>query len=391
MNGEAPSGDAETTPEVRLRHLRASLGLSQEQLARRLGVSFATVNRWEAGRTRMSARASLALAEFEAEIAAHDRGSATAPEPAAPPGPTAPPGPIVVAHTSFVGRERELAELSELLRLSRLISFTGPGGAGKTRLAVEAIRRWGPAEEVVFIPLEPVRHPQSLISTVASRLRVRDQPGVLIQLSVQAALAATPRLIVFDGAEHVRDEVAELVTGLLTAVPGLRIVVTSRVVLGVPGEVCWTVPPLACPSAAAGVSDIASSDAVQLFMARARERLPGFSDTDVAPRAIAELCRRLDGLPLAIELIAGWVGTLSVREILQQGAILLEQEPLDSGQSSHPGQHRGRGLADVLRASYDLLRPEQQRLNYRRPPRALRRIRRSNQVRPYFRSRIRSI
>jgi DNA-binding CsgD family transcriptional regulator len=104
------------------------------------------------------------------------------------------------------------------------------------------------------------------------------------------------------------------------------------------------------------VSDIASSDAVQLFMARARERLPGFSNSDVAPHAIAELCRRLDGLPLAIELIAGWVGTLSVREILQEGAILLEQEPLDSGQS------RGRGLADVLQASYDLLRPEQRRL-----------------------------
>ena len=363
MNGEAPGGDAATTPEARLRHLRASLGLSQEQLARRLGVSFATVNRWEAGRTRMSARASLALAEFEAGIAAHERGPAAAPGPVAaapgpvvPPGPAAPPGPIAVAHTSFVGRERELAELSELLRLSRLISFTGPGGAGKTRLAVEAIRRWGPAEEVVFIPLEPVRHPQSLISTVASRLRVRDQPGVLIDASVQAALAATARLIVFDGAEHVRDEVAELVGRLLTAVPGLRIVVTSRVVLGVPGEVCWTVPPLACPSAAAGVSDIASSDAVRLFMARARERLPGFSETDVAPRAIAELCRRLDGLPLAIELIAGWVGTLSVREILQQGAILLDQEPLDSGQP------RGRRLVDVLRASHDLLRPEQQRL-----------------------------
>src|SRR5216684_1230984 len=339
----------------RRRHTRCSRDWSSDVCSSDL-VSFATVNRWEAGRTRMSARASLALAEFEAEIAAHDRGSATAPEPAAPPGPATPPGPIAVAHTSFVGRERELAELSELLRLSRLISFTGPGGAGKTRLAVEAIRRWGPAEEVVFIPLEPVRHPQSLISTVASRLRVRDQPGVLIHVSVQAALAATPRLIVFDGAEHVRDEVAELATRLLTAVPGLRIVVTSRVVLGVPGEVCWTVPPLACPSAAAGVSDIASSDAVQLFMARARERLPGFSDTDIAPRAIAELCRRLDGLPLAIELIAGWVGTLSVREILQQGAILLDQEPLDSGQS------RGRRLVDVLRASHDLLRPEQQRL-----------------------------
>ena len=361
MNGEAASGDADAAPEVRLRRLRASLGLSQEQLARRLGVSFATVNRWETGRTRMSARASLALADFEAELARESRESEPA-TPAAPAGPGAAPEPIAVAHTSFVGREHELAELSELLKVSRLISFTGPGGAGKTRLAVEAIRRWDPAEEIVFIPLEPVRHPQSLISTVASRLRVRDQPGVLIQASVEAALATAPRLIVLDGAEHVRDEVAELVGRLLTVVPGLRVVVTSRVVLGVPGEVCWTVPPLACPSAAAGVSDIASSDAVRLFMARAQERLPGFSAADVAPHAIAELCRRLDGLPLAIELIAGWVGTLSVREILQQGAILLDEEPLDSGQDSASGQRGGRRLGDVLRASYELLRPEQQRL-----------------------------
>ena len=86
-------------------------------------------------------------------------------------------------------------------------------------------------------------------------------------------------------------------------------------------------PPLDCPSVAAGASDIAASDAVQLFMARASERLPDFSVTDVAPHAIAELCRRLDGLPLAIELIAGWVGTLSVREILQQRAVLLDSDP----------------------------------------------------------------
>jgi non-specific serine/threonine protein kinase len=123
----------------------------------------------------------------------------------------------------------------------------------------------------------------------------------------------------------------------------------------VPGEVCWTVPPLDCPSAAAGVSDIAASDAVQLFITRAQERLPGFTGADVAPRAIAELCRRLDGLPLAIELIAGWVGTLSVPEILQQRAVLLDQD-------SSAGQPRGRKLVDVVRASHDLLGPEQRRL-----------------------------
>jgi predicted ATPase/DNA-binding CsgD family transcriptional regulator/predicted negative regulator of RcsB-dependent stress response len=135
----------------------------------------------------------------------------------------------------------------------------------------------------------------------------------------------------------------------------LRIVVTSRVVLGVPGEVCWTVPPLDCPSAAAGVSDIVTSDAVRLFIDRAHARLPSFTGADVAPHAIAELCRRLDGLPLAIELIAGWVGTLSVREILTERAALLGTEPAG-------GQARGRSLADVVRESYDLLEPGQQRL-----------------------------
>ena len=106
---------------------------------------------------------------------------------------------------------------------------------------------------------------------------------------------------------------------------------------------------------AAGASDIAASDAVQLFIARATERLPDFRAADVAPHAIAELCRRLDGLPLAIELIAGWVGTLSIREILQQRAVLLDSEP------AQVGQHSGRRLADVLQVSYDLLTPEQQR------------------------------
>ncbi len=133
--------------------------------------------------------------------------------------------------------------------------------------------------------------------------------------------------------------------------PELRIVVTSRILLGVPGEVCWTVPPLGCPAPAAAAADIADSDAVRLFIARASERLPDFRAADVAPHSIAELCRRLDGLPLAIELIAGWVGTLSIREMLQQRAVLLDSEP---------AQHGGRRLADVMQVSYDLLTAEQQ-------------------------------
>ncbi len=112
-------------------------------------------------------------------------------------------------------------------------------------------------------------------------------------------------------------------------------------------------PPLDCPSVAAGAPEVAASDAVRLFIARASDRLPGFSAADVPPHAVGELCRRLGGLPLAIELIAGWVGTLSVREILQQRVTLLQYDP--------PGVPGSRKLADVLRASYDLLRPGQQR------------------------------
>ncbi|HEY3733884.1 MAG TPA: tetratricopeptide repeat protein [Streptosporangiaceae bacterium] len=349
MSGEAPAGDAVEPPAVRLVRLRASLGLSQEQLARELGVSFATVNRWESGHTQMSPRAARALADFQERSAAGRER----------------PDPLPVAQSSFVGRARELAELSELLGRSRLVTIIGPGGAGKTRLAIEAIRRFEPgagtysgsaagaAAEVVFIALEPVRLPELLIAAVASALRVRDQPGLPIHAAVEEALRACTRLIVLDGAEHLRQEVATLVSSFLSTVSDVRIVVTSRLLLEVPGEVCWPVPPLACPSAAAPVSDIASSDAVQLFMARARERLPGFSTTDVAPHAIGELCRRLDALPLAIELIAGWVGTLSVQEILQQQDLLLAEDS---------GDHNGRRLADVMRASYDLLAPQQQRL-----------------------------
>ncbi len=345
MSGQLPPEPADS-PAARLRGLRASLALSQEQLARQLGVSFATVNRWESGRTRMSDSALRALAELEARAAAPARRAGALPS----------------AQSAFIGRERELAELAELLRGSRLTTLIGPGGAGKTRLAVEAIRQLGDeAGDVTFVPLEPVRQPQSLAAAVASSLRVHDQPQVPLLESVAAALGSAPRLLVLDGAEHLRDEVAGLVSALLAgADDGLRVVVTSRVVLGVPGEVCWTVPPLDCPSAAAGVSDIAASDAVRLFIARAADRLPGFTGAEVAPHVIAELCRRLDGLPLAIELIAGWVGTLSVPEILQQRAVLLDQDAASGPDDG--SQSRGRRLADVIRASHDLLGLAEQRL-----------------------------
>ncbi len=335
---------------ARLRLLRTRLGLSQEQLARRLGVSFATVNRWESGRSRPSARASLALAELEA--------ATTSREPPRGPGPADDkPDRLPLALSSFVGRERELAVLSELLTRSRLINLTGPGGVGKTRLAIEAARQWaatsGHDADVAFVSLDAIQPPRPVVSVLASRLGLRERPGVSWREATLAEFGERPWLLLLDGAEHYRDEVAGLAGDFLASAPGLRIVVTSRVVLGVPGEVCWAVPPLDCPSVAAGAPEIAASDAVRLFIARASDRLSGFSAADVPPQAVGELCRRLGGLPLAIELIAGWVGTLSISEILQQRVALLDYDP--------PGAQGSRKLADVLRASYDLLQPGQQR------------------------------
>jgi len=354
--------DAESVA-ARLRFLRSTLGLSQEQLARRLSVSFATVNRWESGRTQLSPRALAALAELEAEVAERSGSrdgdtsvdGQTGRTTSSPTTTTTLPDRLPVARSSFVGRASELAELAGLTRRSRLVTLIGPGGAGKTRLANELLSRDFADADLVFVPLEQVRDPRTLTSSLASRLRVHDRKGTPLVESIRDTLTASPRLLLLDGAERLADQVAELVGNLLATVPDLRVIVTSRVVLGIQGEVCWTVPPLACPSVTADASDIAASDAVQLFIARASDRLPDFRASDIAPHAIAELCRRLDGLPLAIELIAGWVGTLSIREILQQRAILLDSEP------SQVGQHSGRRLADVLQVSYDLLNPEQQR------------------------------
>jgi predicted ATPase/DNA-binding CsgD family transcriptional regulator len=323
------------------------LGLSQEQLARQLNVSFATVNRWESGHSRASVRALAALAELETAAADGVPAAQTADQ----------AGTelrswtrLPAAQSSFVGRERELAELGSMLGRARLISLTGPGGAGKTRLAIELARRW--QSDVLFVPLETVRAPRSVTSAMATPLHLPDRRDVPLLASLtQALLTRAPTaLVVLDSAEHHRAQVAEVAGHLLQAVPELRIVLTSRVVTGVAGEVCWAVPPLDCPPVAAGAADIASSDAVRLFLARVADRQPGLATADVAPHAVGELCRRLGGLPLAIELIAGWVGTLSIPEILRQHATLVDYDP--SGR---------RKLTDVLQASYDLLDPGQQR------------------------------
>ena len=339
------------------------MGVSQEQLAHRLGVSFATVNRWETGRTQISPQAARRLEALEAEHAAGSAPAAARSVPAEPgggsdssaagePGGGSLPWPL----SSFVGRAAELAALGELLTRNRLVCLTGPGGVGKTRLALEAIRGSELGLPVTFVALEPIRGAAFLSAAVAAALRVRDRPDVPTNEAIAEALVGTAQVLVLDGAEQLRDEVADLVRGLLSAAPGLRIVVTSRRVLGVAGEASFVVPPLAVPPVGASAAQLDSADAVQLFLTRARERLPDLAAGRDDQRLAGELCRRLDGLPLAIELIAGWVGTLSIGEIAARRDTLIASAP------AAPGSEASRTLESVAAQSYALLGPTVQRL-----------------------------
>ncbi|MBV9383319.1 MAG: helix-turn-helix domain-containing protein [Streptosporangiaceae bacterium] len=316
--------DVDAGESGRVRALRARLGLSQEQLAQQLGVSFVTVNRWESGRTGVSPRALKRLAALE---------NAREPDPGAPP---APP-------SAFIGREAEVGALLGLLTTSRLISLVGPGGAGKTRLALELVGRVrAPGLRVVFVALDSLGDPSLVESRVAAALGLRDRAGSPAAEAVVRTLAEGPALLVLDGAERavVPPPGSGGVTGLAERVLAgsgqTRILITSRRLTGAAGEQVWPVPALT------------DADAVALFATRARERVPGFEITGDLAEATGELCRRLDGLPLAIELAAAWVGTLSVEQILRRRFALLG--PPDGARTLHK----------VAESSHGLLSPAEQ-------------------------------
>jgi predicted ATPase/DNA-binding CsgD family transcriptional regulator/DNA-binding transcriptional regulator YiaG/Tfp pilus assembly protein PilF len=319
---------------TRVRALRMRLRLSQEQLATQLGVSFVTVNRWENGRASLSAMAQRRLDQLEQKAAA----------PQQPPR-AMPPVPV----SSFVGREPEIAALTSLLSASRLVSLVGPGGSGKTRLALEVLRRRrGDAAAVTFVALNLISDAAPVDTWVAAALGLRDEPGAPAVAAIGSSLRSRPTLLVLDGAEHVLGGVADLVDRVLAEAPETRIVVTSRCVLEVPGEQVWPVPALTCPAPDATAAQAATCDAVRLFAIRAAERMPRFEITPELAQPVAELCRRLDGLPLAIELAASWVGTLSISQILDHRFDLMDPAPPG-------GDRRVRTLRAVAESSNALL------------------------------------
>ena len=236
-------------------------------------------------------------------------------------GPHAPLHNLPLQLTSFVGREREVAEVTRLLTTTRLLTLTGAGGCGKTRLALQvaAAVRGAYPDGVWLVELAALADPALVPQAVASALGVREAPGAAATDRLVAALRPKTLLLVLDNCEHVVGAAAALVEALLRRGPGLRVLATSREPLGSAGETAWGVPSLAVPpdspAEAPPLERLTAYEAVRLFVERARAARPGFAVPREQAPALVEICRRLDGIPLALELAAARVRVFSVAQI----------------------------------------------------------------------------
>ncbi len=268
------------------------------------------------------------------------------------------PNNLPVQLTSFVGREPELAVLDKLLAGTRMLTLTGPGGSGKTRLALELAAKvleqhpggaW-------LVDLAAVGDPKAVPAVMASAVGVRSQPGRRLVDTLVDHFGATEAVLLLDNCEHLVDAVAGLARELLLGCAGLTVVVTSREQLGVPGETPWLVPSLSVPGRRppTRIDALGQYEAVQLFVDRALKARPNFAVSNETAPAVAAICRRLDGIPLAIELAAARSRVLSVEQILDglddcfrlltggaRTAIPRQQTPCVGGLEL-PASHRGR-------------------------------------------------
>ena len=327
-------GEALRTANQLRRHLRDELGLDPSQ----------------------------ELCELERAIAADDPSLrlARGPTPVPAGRPPARHAQLPFAATPLVGRAADLAELAALLPTTRLVTLVGPGGVGKSSLAVELARRElaGSGGRVHLIELAAVRDEAAVVAAIAQALDIERRLDRSLEESVIDVLGSRETLLVLDNCEHVLDAVGQLLQQITRWCPGVRMLATSRERIGMAGEVVWPVLPLEVPSRLGATSNtIASSPAVQVFVARAGDAAPGFTVTDGNAPAIAELCVQLDGVPLALELAAARMASMSPAQLAER---LHERFALLGG--GHGREARHRTLLDVVQWSYELLSPTEQTL-----------------------------
>jgi predicted ATPase/DNA-binding SARP family transcriptional activator/DNA-binding CsgD family transcriptional regulator len=270
---------------------------------------------------------------------------------------------LPASSTSFVGREREIAEARRMLSMTRLLTLTGAGGSGKTRLAVEAARGLAGAypDGVWMAEVAPLSEPGLVPQALAHALGIREQPGRPLLGTIIQALRSKELLLVMDNCEHLIQASASLAEGLLSSCPHLRILATSREPLGIGGEAVRQVGPLSLPETSNGQSTAESlmrCEAVRLFVERARVTVPDFGLTEGNAGAVVRVCRRLDGMPLAIELAAAQLGDLAVEQVAGrlEGSLDLLQS---NSRTVEPKQQTLRATLDW---SHELLEEPEKRL-----------------------------
>jgi predicted ATPase/DNA-binding CsgD family transcriptional regulator len=237
--------------------------------------------------------------------------------------PHIPLDPMPALLTPFIGRDGQLNELADALAVNRIVTLTGAGGSGKTRLAREIVERKCEGREVAWVALASTDDPTRVSAVIADALRVTETKGEELMVEVLVALGSCSQfLLVLDNAEHLVEAVAASVTDIVNRCSDVTVLCTSREPLGVPGEVVWRVPPLLVPTwdrrEVVTAESISGVPSVRLFVDRAERARRGFTLTDADAHSVAAICHRLDGLPLALELASARVGTMSLAHIAEQ-------------------------------------------------------------------------
>ncbi len=274
--------------------------------------------------------------------------------------PTAASPGLPAGRTTFVGRERELETLRELLGRSALVTVTALGGTGKTRLAVRVAGEMEDAfpDGVWLVDLGALPRTGAVPSAVATTLGLAETPGEPIEETLLAHLRTRCTLLVLDAAEQVRDEARRLVQAITAGCPGVTVLVTSRLPLATAGEVVWNLPPMALPPAGARIDPgaILSSDSARLFVERAATARVGFAATAANASAISRICQRVDGIPLAIELAAARIKVLTPEKLadrLEASLAVLDTTPQD-------GDAQLRTVAATIDWSWRMLAADEQ-------------------------------